>query len=124
MTSVDIKQYGASVLIRLRDGQREFVTEMPWNVALDIVAALREKAKAAEEYATANNIIFDQALLIRSGAPFVLSDHPDIRSEAKKEAAHHPTLRKLPSIKSTEAVGVPTLIDHGSKRGDTSGKDS
>ena len=90
------------------------VVDIPWNAALDVAAAIKEKAKDAEEIAKAEGIIFDQALLIRSGAPFGFSSHPDIQSEAAKESAHNKDLRRyLPGgVKSTEQFGRPGVVRH------------
>ena len=87
------------------------VTSMPWNAALDIARAIEKTARRAEEIAKADGIIFDQALLIRTGAPLGFTDNPDIQREAAKEAAHNSDLRKyLPGgVKATEQFGSPTV---------------
>ena len=84
---------------------------MPWHVALDIARALEKKARKAEEIAKAAGLIFDQALLIRTGAPLGFTDNPDIQSEAAKEAAHNSDLRKylLGGVKGTEQFGSPNV---------------
>ncbi len=84
---------------------------MPWNVALDLGKALIRKARDAEEIAKAESIIFDSALLIRTGAPLGFSDNPIIQKEAAKEAAWNGDLRKyLPGgVKSTEQFGKPSV---------------
>ncbi len=107
MTQVRVHQEGPEVQLII-DGRALL---MPWNVALDVSNALRIKARAAEEIAKAEGIIFDQALLIRTGAPLGFTDNPDIQNEAGKEAAHNPALRKyLPGgVKGTEQFGTPTV---------------
>ena len=84
---------------------------MPWNVALDLGKALIRKARDAEEIAKAESIIFDSALLIRTGAPLGFSDNPDIQAEAAKEAVNNSALRRyLPgSVKATEQFGKPSV---------------
>lgn len=84
---------------------------MPWNAAIDVAHEIIAKARAAEEIAKANNIIFDNALLIRSGAPFGLSNNPDIMKESANEAAWNTTLRRsnLGGLKSEGIVGAPTV---------------
>lgn len=92
--------------------------EMTWEAAQIIAQGLYEKAKAAEEYAKAEDIIFDQAIMYRSGAPFALSDNAKIQDEAKKEAVYNRELRRsnlklaeqpAGGIPSQEQVGVPTV---------------
>ena len=84
---------------------------MPWNVALDLSKALNRKARDAEEIAKAESIIFDSALLIRTGAPLGFTDNPDIQKEAAKEAVNNSDLRKyLPGgVKATEQFGRPNI---------------
>ena len=94
------------------------VADMSWEAALELSKAIYIKAKEAEEIAKAAGIINDQALLIRTGAPFGLSSNPDIQSEAAKEAAWNGGLRRyLPGgVKSREAFGRPAVV-HGRPRG-------
>jgi len=110
-------QDGANVLVVI-DGR---ATEMPWNVALDVARAMYQQAKRAEEYAKAAGIVFDQALLIRSGAFFGLSDHRGIQQEAAKEAAWNRDLRRyLPGgVKSKEQFGTPAVVAGPAKGGST-----
>ena len=121
MKRIRIGQDGPNVLITI-DGR---ALEMPWNAALDVGKALVKKARAAEEIAKAEGIIFDQALLIRTGAPLGFSSHPDIQAEAAKEAAHNPQLRKyLPGgVKATEQFGSPTVL-HTERNGHNGSKDA
>lgn len=93
---------------------------MPWNTALDVAASIREQAKQAEEYAKAEGIIFDQALLVRLGANIGLSSNPAIQAEAAKEAAWNSDLRRyLPGgVKSKEQFGAPSVIRHNPRKGD------
>jgi hypothetical protein len=64
---VSIRQEGVSVLVVV-DGRA--VLEMPWQAALDVSMAIRIQAKEAEALAKVEGIIWDQAILVRSGAPF------------------------------------------------------
>ena len=107
MRNVRIHQEGPEVLLII-DGR---ALKMPWNVALDVGKAIIKKARSAEEIAKAESIIFDQALLIRTGAPLGFTDNPDIQAEAAKEAAHNPQLRKYlrGGVKATEQFGSPTI---------------
>ncbi len=111
MARVRIHQEGPEVLLDI-DGRP---LQMPWNVALDVARALEKKARAAEEIAKAEGLIFDQALLVRTGAPLGFTDNPDIQKEAAKEAAHNSDLRKyLPGgVKAKEQFGNPVVERNG-----------
>jgi len=80
--------------------------------------AIIHQAHKAEEIAKAEKVIGDGAFLIRSGAPFGISDNPDILKEATKEAQYNDELRKMmPSgVKSTTIFGAPTIIQHKPRR--------
>ncbi len=107
MNNVRIHQEGPEVQLVI-DGRSLM---MPWNVALDVARAMEKKARKAEEVAKHEQITFDQALLIRTGAPLGFTNNPDIQAEAEKEAAHNPALRKyLPGgVKATEQFGTPNV---------------
>jgi hypothetical protein len=115
---VSIRQEGISVLVVV-DGRA--VLEMPWQAALDVSMAIRIQAKEAEALAKVEGIIWDQAILVRSGAPFGLTSHRDMLKEATKEAAWNSPLRKyMPGgIKSQAVFGVPRLIQHPPARGES-----
>jgi hypothetical protein len=87
-------------------------TDMPWEAAKQLGRALLTMAGKAEEYAKHAEIAFDQAILLRSGAPFGLTNNPDIQHEAAVEAASNRQLRRqMPGgIKSREALGTPTVL--------------
>lgn len=111
MSSLRFIQKGSSVLI-LADGK--LVADMPWNVALKSANALHSVGKNAEEWDHAERIAQDQAILMRSGAPFGFSSHPKIIDEAIKRAAWDRDLRRyMPGgIKSREVFGRPTIVKH------------
>jgi len=108
---MSVRQEGDRVLV-FKNGV--LIADMPWQAADQLWKAIRAKTKAAEEHASAEQIIADQSLLIRAGAPFGLTNHPLILSEATKEAAWNRDLRRhLPGgIKSTEILGLPRIIQH------------
>ena len=112
--SFTVRQDGPRVVLIVRAGLSETALEMPWNVADDLVRALREKARDAEELAKAEGIAFDQALLLRTGAPFGFSSREDIQREAAKEAAWNSDLRRyLPGgVRGTRQMGRPNVY-HG-----------
>ena len=84
--------------------------ELPWDAALALANAMKVQARRIEERIKASEIIRDQALLMRAGIPIGLSSNSDIMKEAAKEAAWDTDLRRaIPSIKSAEKFGVPTL---------------
>ena len=98
--------------------------DMPWEKADEFAHALTQMARRAEEYCKANQIIADNALLQRSGAPIGLSDDPLIKSETIKTALYDRTLRKLMpwrnrkvaaglgNIQERGVVGAPALTKH------------
>jgi hypothetical protein len=117
---VNIRQDGDHVLL-LEKGIA--VLSMPWDVALDLSRAIKAKAKLAEEWAKANEIVMDQAFLMRAGIPIGLSARRDIMKEAVKEASWDTGLRKaIPSIKSAAKFGKPMIIRHHPPKGKRNGK--
>lgn len=110
---VRIRQEETRVQLIEKDGAGwKVILDVPWDIALQIAAGIHTQAKKAEELAKASDIIFDQAILTRTGAPFGLSDHPRIKEEAAKEAVSNRTLRRaLPGgVRSKEVIGAPTVI--------------
>lgn len=87
------------------------VLNLPWDGALEIGRALIAQGHRAEEIAKAAGVIYDNAILVRSGAPISLAVDPRIRKEAEKEAAWNSDLRrKMPGgVRSTESVGAPSV---------------
>ena len=88
------------------------VASIPWEACDDIADSFRRAARAGEEYAKANLIISQDALLRRTGAPFTLSNNPRIQSEAHKDAQWDSRARKgmpLASVPTARKVGTPTF---------------
>lgn len=85
---------------------------IPWQQALEFARAIYVKAKEAEEFAKANRVIADNALLLRAGVPVGLSNNRKIIDETIKEAVHNRDLRRhLPGgVKSQAVFGVPQVI--------------
>ncbi len=112
MSDIRILQNGARVLLVINGRQ---VEGMPWQTALQVAEALRRVGKLAEEWAQADRIADDQALLMRAGAPIGLTQQQGIRAEAEKRALHDRDLRRylpttpLSGIDSREHFGVPKL---------------
>lgn len=120
--AVDIRQEGGRVLV-IENGRT--ILDLPYEAALALGRAIHIKAKQAEEWACAEAIINDQAILTRLGVPFGLTRHPILLREATREAAWNSKLRRYipPSraggIESQAVFGTPTIISH-SPRGDVS----
>jgi hypothetical protein len=108
---VSVRREGDNILI-LKNGV--LLIEMPYQAALGLSQALRVKAKEVEEEVCAQQIIADQALLLRAGAPFGLTGHPVILRESVKTALTDRNLRRyLPGgIASKAIVMAPRIIQH------------
>lgn len=84
---------------------------IPWTTCIQIASSFRVAARKGEEYAKANDIIRDQALLVRTGAPFAFSDDPRILDAARTEAQWGDTRTQMPmSIPSPRGVGTPEIF--------------
>jgi len=99
-------------VLLLIDGN--LIADMPWDKMLEFCAAGQVVAKKAEEWAKATRLVADSALLIRTGAPFGLTNHPLILGEAVKEAVTNRDLRRYlrGGVKSQEVFGTPTVVGH------------
>lgn len=104
---VRVRQEGEKVLLVL-DG---IGTELPWEKALELGRALIQQGHRAEEIVKHEQVIEDQALLTRIGAPFGLAVDPRVAREAAREAVNNTKLRRyLPGgVKSKEFVGAPAV---------------
>lgn len=105
---VKVRDEGERVMVVVDD--RGFM-DLNWRQAKELSEALRVKALAAEEYAMRERIIQDGAILARAGAPFTLSNRPEIIEEVKKEAAWSRALRRfMPGgVKAKALFGTPTI---------------
>lgn len=110
---VQISIDGDRVLL-LKDGV--LILDLNYEQAQAVAKAIKIQADKVEEIKNAGAIIKDQAILTRAGFLVGLSDHPDIKKEALKEAQHNRDLRrfipnaKFGNIKSREAFGTPSII--------------
>ncbi|MFW9894103.1 MAG: hypothetical protein ACFFFO_18005 [Candidatus Thorarchaeota archaeon] len=98
----------------LKDGR--LLADMPYGAAKDVARAIKKTADEAETYMNPGKLITDQATLIRTGAPFGLTNDPAFQKEAFKEAQNDPALRRyIPHVKDKvrnsrpEKFGVPTV---------------
>lgn len=109
--SISIRQERDRVLI-IKDGR--LILDLPYQAGLDLSRAIYAKSKAAEEFANAESLAFDQAILIRAGAPFGLTRSSLILREATKEANSNRSLRRyMPcGVRSQEIIGSPKIIMH------------
>lgn len=112
-----IRQEGGRVQVIVNG---KLAIDLPHDAALDLARAIHTKAKIAEEWASAQAIAHDQAILMRLGVPLGFTNHPAIIKEAQKEAAWNSELRRyIPpgrakGIESQETFGAPII--HGGKR--------
>lgn len=109
------------IIVRQEKNKVLFITdngtflEMPWEKALQVARALYMKARLAEEYEKHEEVILDQALLLRSGIKLGLSGTKEILREAVKEAQWNRELRrflpdnKMGNISSAEKFGIPSV---------------
>lgn len=70
---------------------------LPCHFAIEVSHALKNMARLLEEEAVAQQIIHDQATMMRSGVlpiAIAFSNNPDILHEAVKEAQHNMELRR------------------------------
>jgi hypothetical protein len=86
--------------------------DAPLSVARQIWTLLTGAQRLAEEWAHAEQVAADAGLLLRTGAPIGLTDHPKIQEESIKVARDDRTLRRaLPGgVKSTVVLGAPRIF--------------
>ena len=85
--------------------------DAPVAVALAMWAALCSQQRRLEEEAHAEQIAFDGGLLLRTGAPFGLTDNPKLQHEVAKEAGHNRTLRRaLPGGVRGAVLSAPRIF--------------
>lgn len=83
------------------------ILDLPWQAARELSKAIRSQAARAEQNTKIENIVADQALLIRKGFPIALTNKPEVFKAAGNEAAHGRTLRRaLPG-------GIPDKVTFG-----------
>ncbi len=110
-------------VVYIYNGRVAFGGPLPLEQADQIAKESTRCARKAEEIRKASEIVYDNALMQRGGAPIGLSDHPKIKDETIKEALWNRELRRylpyqknvegLGNIKSRGAVGAPSLVKVG-----------
>lgn len=102
-----VRAEGDRVVV-LQDGQ--LIADLPVDAARALSKALHVKALEAEEFEKAEQIAYDQAVLLRSGVPLGLSLRKDIQREASHLASWDDGLRRYMKDKRTFAtVGQPKI---------------
>ncbi len=77
--------------------------DAPLSVARQIWTLFTGAARLAEEWASAEAVAMDAAIMARTGAPIGLTSHPKIQAEAKKLAEGDSQLRRYIPIASPRA---------------------
>ena len=96
------------------------VCKMPIQQAKEVGKALNQQANKLQEIINREQIIFDQAMLSRSGAKFGLITDPRLKLPAIKEALYNSKLKRwlfgrskgMGNIQSKGIVGAPALHRH------------
>lgn len=117
--TVRIRHEGAMVLMDINGRSMA----IPWEAALEMAKHLRNNAKRAEEYAKADQVIMDNAILHRAGSFIGLSHNRDIIKETVKEAAWNSDLRRYMrgGVKAQGIVYPPGLYKHPVKKDQNDG---
>lgn len=104
-------------VIVTRDG--ETIINVPWDQAIEISKAIYAHAKQAEETASAEKIVHQNAALLRAGAPFSLTNNPILQKLSGNEAAWGWPRKYLRNKIRQRGVFAPSVY-HAPKR-DTDG---
>ena len=113
LEEVKIELDGSRIVLHTKNA----IIKTPWQVIKTLTKAMLIQAGRAEELANLPRLVQDHAIMMRTGAPFGLTNDPDIQKEAAKVAQYDPKLRRyLPGgVKGTALLGTPTLIKHPPK---------
>ena len=104
-----IRQEGTAVQL-IVDGR--LMLDLPWDAALALAQAIHVQAKKAEELAKADQVIYDQAILLRAGLSIGFATDPAMIAEAGKEAAWNSDLRRYMenNLDQSGTVFPPSVI--------------
>jgi hypothetical protein len=93
------------------DGQR--VLDMTWQQCLELGRALMFQARKAEELTKVDQVVMDQAILMRAGFPMRMATNHDMLKLAGNEAAWNSDLRRyMPdNIEQYGTLYPPTVIN-------------
>lgn len=90
----------------LDDTARGVYLALPYPVAIQVGRAMVQAAQRVESLRNANEIAADNAILLRAGAPFGLTDDPKIQQLSLKLAEDV----KLPNaVEPTRVPGLPKI---------------
>lgn len=100
----------ADKVIILLNGK--LIATLPWEAAKEFAAGIKHQAGLSEEYAKAEQVSHDQALLIRSGLPVNIANLNDVQQLAWWKAQNDDSARRVPmkGMPSKGKVGAPGLI--------------
>lgn len=73
------------------------VFSIPWQQALEVSKAFHKHAKLAEEHANADQIVHQEAALVRAGWPISLTGNPLLKKLAHNEAVWGWVRRYIPN---------------------------
>lgn len=88
------------------------VADMEAGTARALGRALIAIGRKSEEWAKAEEVAADAAVLMRAGVSVGLANHPDVQKEAVKHALHDRDLRRFMSnnVSERSVVGTPALF--------------
>ena len=96
------------------------MAEVPSEKAREVGRAILQVAGLAAEWANAEEVARDNAILLRAGVPVGITNHQAILEEAKTIAVSDRELRRaMPGgVKSREVFGTPSIrqLARGTKR--------
>lgn len=105
--TIVVRQEGPRVIV-IQGGVA--MLDLPWEAAKDLARTIHFQASRAEQVSKVDQVISDQALLIRKGIPLALTGDPRVFKEAGKEAAHNRELRRA------APGGIPSGVKFGRAR--------
>jgi len=94
------------------DGQQIFKAH--WKSVQRLSMGLLMASQEAEVYARRDELANDNAILLRMGMPFGLTDNPEILKESVHRAE---CLTKLPCVENVSIVGAPVIINESLSQG-------
>ena len=89
---------------------------IPWKHADEVANALRSNARICEQNEKKEQVIFDSAIIARTGLPIGFTSDPKMQDEARKESMYNRDIRRsnLPAIGSIpgqEVFGTPAITN-------------
>lgn len=90
------------------------VASVPWQQCDEIARSFKIAARSGEQIEKAEQIVVADAALIRTGAPFSLTNDARIRDAAYSEAQWGDARKHMPllGVPSRRRCGTPTVIGH------------